>query len=62
MRPFNMGLSTQNIHNRKDHTEFGKIPPLIEKILKKIQQLKNAKIYKEMYGLLDGFSVHPYIC
>lgn len=31
MRPFNMGLSTQNIHNRKDHTEFGKIPPLIEK-------------------------------
>ena len=61
MRPFYMGLSTKNLHNRKDHTEFGKIPPLIEKILKKIQQLKNAKIYKEMYGLPDGFSVHPYI-
>ena len=48
MRPFNMGLSTQDLHNQKEHTECGKISPLMEKILTKIQQLKNVEITRNV--------------
>ena len=50
---FIMGLLTKDLYGQKDYTiSSTKYPSLvlIRQISKKIQSLKNMKIYKEMYG------------
>ena len=50
---FIMGLLTKDLYGQKEYTiSSTKYPSLvlIKQISKKIQSLKNMKIYKEMYG------------
>ena len=51
-----MGLATIDPHIQKEHAKIHKIPGLvlIRLGLTEIQQFKNIKINKEMYGHLDA--------